>query len=675
MRQIFYPKLAASGMYKNRKIYLPYLLTCIGMVMMHYIIGFLTVNKGVAAMQGGDTMQMTLGFGSGVVAVFAMIFLFYTNSFLIRRRKKEFGLYNILGMGKWNLFRVMFWESFFGGIVALLGGLGCGILLSKAAELSMAKVLGETASLHFAVEYGVIGKTVVLFAVIFGVILLNSVRQIYVSKPVELMHSEAAGEKPPKANWFLALAGVALLGVAYYLAVTIQNPLTAMLIFFVAVVLVILGTYLLFMAGSVAFCRLLQKRKGYYYRTNHFVSVSSMVFRMKRNGAGLASICILSTMVLVMISSTACLFIGKEENLRNRYPRNMVIDTFTMDETYAKKAQTEALNVVKERGLLAENVLHYRYLGIGCYMEENQVILDIDKLESFSMNGYENVIQFYFIPLSDYNQIMGKEETLEPNQVLMYCARTDYQYDTINIEGCTTMNIKEKVPEFIENGDGVATVLPTLYVFVPDFEMIRQIFEIQSAVYGDNRSFCHDYFGFDLNCSEEEKIQVGKETSSRLQRLAAEDESFPHVNSECAAAERNGFYALYGGMFFLGILLGVVFILAAILIIYYKQISEGYEDQSRFGIMQKVGMTKREIRKSVNSQVLTVFFLPLITAGIHLGFAFPILLKILMLFGLLDKMLLIQVAVGSYLIFALFYVLVYRITSRLYYGIITAREK
>ncbi|MCI8282754.1 MAG: FtsX-like permease family protein [Lachnospiraceae bacterium] len=675
MRQIFYPKLAASGMYKNRKIYLPYLLTCIGMVMMHYIIGFLTVNEGVAAMQGGDTMQMTLSLGTGVVAVFAMIFLFYTNSFLIRRRKKEFGLYNILGMGKWNLFRVMFWESFFCGIIALLGGLGCGILLSKAAELSMAKVLGETASLHFSIEYGVIGKTVVLFAVIFGVILLNSVRQIYVSKPVELMHSEAAGEKPPKANWFLALAGVGLLGVAYYLAVTIQNPMTAMVMFFVAVILVILGTYLLFMAGSVAFCRLLQKRKGYYYKTNHFVSVSSMAFRMKRNGAGLASICILSTMVLVMISSTACLYIGKEENLRNRYPRNMVIDTFTMDETYAKKAQEEALNVVKEHGLLAENVLHYRYLGIGCYMKENQVILDIDKLESFGVNSYENVIQLYVVPLSDYNKVMGKEETLEQGQILMYCAKMDYQYDTIEIEGCGLMKVKEKVSEFIEDGDGVVSMIPSLYLFVPDDEVMQRVFEVQSAAYGDNSSFYHDFFGFDLNCSEEEKIQVGRETADRLHQLTIEDEAFPHVDSECAAAERNSFYALYGGMFFLGILLGLVFILAAVLIIYYKQISEGYEDQSRFDIMQKVGMTKREIRKSVNSQVLTVFFLPLITAGIHLGFAFPILLKILMLFGLLDKMLLIQVAVGSYLIFALFYVLVYRITSRLYYGIITVREK
>lgn len=675
MRQIFYPKLAASGMYKNRKIYVPYLLTCVGMVMMYYIIGFLTVNEGVAAMKGGDTMQMTLGFGSGVVAVFAMIFLFYTNSFLIRRRKKEFGLYNILGMGKWNLFRVMFWESVFGGGIALLGGLVCGILLSKAAELSMAKVLGETASLHFSVEYGVIGKTLVLFAVIFGVILLNSVRQIYVAKPVDLMRSEAAGEKPPKANWFLALAGVALLGIAYYLAVTIQNPVSAMLMFFVAVVLVIFGTYLLFMAGSVAFCRLLQKKKGYYYRTNHFVSVSSMAFRMKRNGAGLASICILSTMVLVMISSTACLFIGKEGSLRNRYPRNIVIDTYTMDETYAKEAQEEALAVIKEHGLLTENIMHYRYLDVGCYMEENRVIFDIDKLESFSMNGYENVMQIFLIPLSDYNQIMGEEETLEQDQVLMYCTRTDYLYDTIEIEGCAPMKVKGKVPEFIENGDGVATIVPAIYLFVPDYEKIRQVFEIQAAVYGDNSSFCHDYYGFDLSCSEDEKVQVGREISERIRQLTIENENFPHVDSECAAAERNSFYALYGGMFFLGIFLGLVFILAAILIIYYKQISEGYEDQSRFGIMQKVGMTKREIRKSVNSQVLTVFFLPLITAGVHLIFAFPILLKILMMFGLFDKVLLFQVTVGSYLVFALFYVLVYRITSRLYYGIITAREK
>lgn len=674
MRKMFYLKLAVSGMYKNRKTYLPYLLTCIGMVMMYYIIGFLTVSASVGTMKGGSEMQMILGFGCGVIGVFALIFLFYTNSFLIRRRKKEFGLYNILGMGKWNLFRVMFWESLCSAAVAVAGGLVLGILLSKVAELCMAKVLEAETTFVFSVEIGVIGKTLVLFAVIFGLILLNNVRQIYVAKPVELMHSESAGEKPPKANWILALMGLALLAAAYYLAVTIQDPLAAMMIFFVAVVMVILGTYLLFMAGSVALCRLLQKRKKYYYKTNHFVSVSAMAFRMKRNGAGLASICILSTMVLVMVSSTACLFFGKEVSMRNRYPRNIILNAYSLNEDQEGTVEEIASSVLQAHGVLAENTMYYQYLGVGGYRKENEIIFDMGRLENFDMSDYGNVVQLYFIPVSDYNRLTGNEETLAQGEALTYGLKND-DYDTLLVEGCQPMKIKKEVPEFVEIGEAVVSAISSIYVFVPDLETLEEVFHAQEAVYGENSSFLHSYYGFDLSCSDQEQSQIAAEIAKQVAELQIQDGSFPAVDIECAADERSGFYALYGGMFFLGILLGLVFLLAAVLIIYYKQISEGYEDQSRFDIMQKVGMTKREIRRSINSQVLTIFFLPLVTAGVHLAFAFPLVLKMLLMFGLMDKMLLVQVAVGCYLLFALFYVLVYRLTSGSYYGIITSREK
>ncbi len=673
MRKIFYLKLAVSGMYKNRKTYLPYLLTCIGMVMMYYIIGFLTTADSVATMKGGGEMQMILGFGQGVIAVFALIFLFYTNSFLIRRRKKEFGLYNILGMGKWNLFRVMFWEGISSALVALVGGLFCGVLLSKVAELCMAKILVSEATFAFSVEVGVIGRTLVLFALIFGLILLNNVRQIYVAKPVELMRSEASGEKPPKANWLGALLGLLLLGGAYYLAVTIQDPLAAMMIFFVAVIMVIIGTYLLFIAGSVVLCRLLQKQKRYYYQTSHFVSVSSMVFRMKRNGAGLASICILSTMVLVMISSTACLFVGKETNMRARYPRDIVIDTYSMEPKDTAAVQEQARAVLEKRGALAENTLHYRYLDVSGYMEENSVLFDIDQLEDFHLSGYEHIVQLRFIPLSDYNELSGSTEHLESGEVFLYSPRKAYHYDTLLVQGCQPMTIKKKLAEFIQTGDAIASVVTSLYVVLPDLAM-EEVFEVQAEIYGENSSYKHDFYGFDLNCTDEEKVALYKEISAGIEQLQIADQSFPMVKSECRVMERSGFYALYGGMFFLGILLGLVFLLAAALIIYYKQISEGYEDQSRFDIMQKVGMTKREIRKSVNSQVLTIFFLPLLMAGVHLMFAFPIVLKLLLIFGLADQLLLIWTAAGCYLLFTVFYVLVYRITSGSYYGIITSRD-
>lgn len=326
MKRGIYRTLAWFGIKKNRKLYLPYIFACTGTVMMCYIISFLSTSPTFANITGGRTVQSFLGMGFGVLSVFSVIFLFYTNSFLIRRRKKEFGLYNILGLGKRHLAVVLFLETLMVAGITVFGGLFWGILFSRLAELCMIKSLGGTAAFTFTVSFSSIYQTAVLFLVIFLLIFLNTLRQIHLSNPIQLLHSENAGEKPPKANWILAVLGTAILAGAYYLAVTIEDPVSALLTFFAAVVMVILATYLLFIAGSVTLCRILQKNRKYYYRTNHFVSVSSMAYRMKRNGAGLASICILCTMVLVMISSTVCLYIGAEDSLRNRYPRNINLD-------------------------------------------------------------------------------------------------------------------------------------------------------------------------------------------------------------------------------------------------------------------------------------------------------------------------------------------------------------
>lgn len=333
MRTGFYPKLAWTGIYKNRQVYFPYLLTCIGMVMMYYIISYLSVSESLDTMYGGDVMGQILGLGCGVLAVFALIFLFYTNSFLIRRRKKEFGLYNILGMGKKNLVRIQVWESVIIAVIALCTGIICGIAVSKLAELVVVNVIHADISFAFSIPAAAVASTLKVFAIIFLLIFISSILQIHVANPIELLRSENAGEKRPKANWLLAVLGIVLLGVAYYVAVTIKDPVDALLWFFVAVIMVIGATYMLFIAGSVVICYLLQKNKRYYYKTRHFVSVSSMMYRMKRNGAGLASICILSTMVLVMVSSTTCLYIGIEDSLDQRYVRDMMIEFRSRDET------------------------------------------------------------------------------------------------------------------------------------------------------------------------------------------------------------------------------------------------------------------------------------------------------------------------------------------------------
>lgn len=673
MKTGFYPKLAWTGIKKNRKIYLPYLLTCVGMVMMFYIITYLTKNEEVTSMPGGEQMQMILSLGRGVIAIFTLIFLFYTHSFLIRRRKKEFGLYNILGMGKRNLARILIWESFIIALIALSGGLLCGILFSKVAELCMAHMLGGRISFSFSIEMSGVMQTLILFSAVFLVILLYTLCQIRISKPVELLHSDTVGEKPPKGNWFLAVLGVGILAGAYYIAITIEEPITALFWFFIAVVMVIVATYLLFIAGSVYFCKLLQKRKGYYYKTNHFISISSMVYRMKRNGAGLASICILSTIVLVMISSTFCLYIGEEDSLRKQYPRNIAVDTYSVEPVHIDAVQQVIDNVLQENDMQAKNILSYRYLDISGYFNKNQVILDQSKISSFQLSSFESVKLMYFIPLEDYNRLMDDNKTLSENEVLIYCKRTNYEYDTITIEGCHEMKVKEILTEFSGSCISTSWSLESVFIIMPDIDSMKPIFVQQVAIYGEHSSYEHYYYGFDLDCKDKRQIAVYKNIVDDAKELGP-DNGFPSVIIESAANEKDRFLALYGGLFFLGILLGIVFVLAAVLIMYYKQISEGYEDQSRFEIMQKVGMTKKEIRRSINSQVLTVFFLPLLAAGLHIAFAFPVISKLLTLFNVTNTGLLIRVTAVCYLIFALFYVLVYHITSSAYYGIVSGKE-
>lgn len=681
MKKGFYSKLAWTGIRKNKKLYTPYILTCTGMVMMFYIVAFLTNSDVFRSLPGGDTMQGILSLGYSVTGIFSLIFLFYTNSFLVRRRKKEFGLYNILGMGKRNLAMVMFWESLIIALISLAAGLITGIALSKFAELGMVNILEAEAAFTFTVEPIAVLQTLGLFAVIFVLILLNTLRQIHLSKPIELLHSENTGEKPPRANWFLALAGAVVLATAYYLAVSIENPLEAMAWFFVAAVMVIIATYLLFVAGSVAICRILQRKKGYYYKTNHFVSVSSMVYRMKRNGAGLASICILCTMVLVMVSSTVCLYIGAEDSLRARYPRNINMDVLTsqpagLDAEIVAQVKDVSSQAVSDQGLTTENILDYRVAAFAGYVQGDRVLVDSAQINSASLSDISVMYQVFVVPLEDYNRLMGQKETLEPGEAILYLTKMEeYTQDTITIGNMEPFRVKKTVSEFADNGIDSMQIIPSLYLFVPDFdETVASLMEITDEK-GDPVAELHWFYGFDLDCDDDTQILVQNQIESGLGQLEVSDQAELTVGCEGVAKERASFYGLYGGLFFLGILLGVVFLFAAVLIMYYKQVSEGYEDQSRFEIMQKVGMTKKEIRKSINSQILTVFFLPLITAGVHLTFAFPLINKLMVLFGLTNFHLLIAVTVCCYLIFALFYVLVYRITSRSYYAIVSGTRE
>ena len=670
--RLLYPKLAINGIRKNRRIYLPYILTCAGMIMMYYITSFLSLSTFIKEIHGGDTMHILLILGCGVMVVFSAIFLFYTNSFIIRRRKTEFGLYNILGMDKGNISCILLWETLIIYVLSLAAGISCGILFSKLAELVLSRMLGGGASYTFNAEPKSIIHAAVYYAVIFLLILINSLRQIHLSNPIELMKSENSGEKPPKANYVIALLGVVILGIAYYMAVAIKEPLQAILAFFVAVLMVIIATYLLFVAGSVAFCKVLQKNKKYYYKTNHFISVSQMAYRMKRNGAGLASICILSTMVLVTLSSTVCLYIGEEDMLRNRYPRNIIMDTYSADENIVSLTHSAADTALKKFGETPKNILNYKFLDISGCFEGDTVILDPNRRNALTSTDIRQIIM---IPVDDYNRIMNKNEVLSDGEVIVYSAKGKYDYDTITLDGFGAFKIISHADSFVENGEAAAQINSSLYIFVKDLSVIREIYDMQLDIYNDAHSYMHDYYGFDLNCDEDKQSEIGKYLFDCIASVKAEHpDEWAGVALDCAANDRADFYALYGGLFFLGILFGTVFIAAAVLIMYYKQISEGFEDKSKFGILQKVGMTKSEIRKSINSQVLTVFFAPLAAAGVHMAFAFGIVSRLLLLFGLTDTKLFAMVTLCCFVIFGILYTAVYMVTSSSYYKIVSSRE-
>lgn len=672
MKHGFYTRLAWTGIEKNRKTYLPYLFTCTGMVMMFYLIRFLSVNPSIGLMRGGDTLQGILGFGSYVMGIFSLIFLFYTNSFLIRRRKTEFGLYNILGMGKANLTRILLWETAIISGISILAGLLFGILFSKLAELIFVNLMNGNVTFTFSVQPAAVAATLAVFAGIFLLIFLNTLRQIHVSKPIELLHSDTVGERPPKANWIFAVLGAVMLAVAYGLAITIEDPISAILMFFVAVVLVIIATYLLFVAGSVALCRLLQKNKRYYYQTRHFISVSSMLYRMKRNGAGLASICILCTMVLVMLSSTFCLFTGTEDSLRARYPRDITIETATLDKAQTALAHQAAQQAVESHRMAEENLLQYQCLSVTGFLQENRISLNRELMDSAGANSTGALRQVFILSLQEYNRLSHSNETLSPGEALLYATKSAYSEPTLALEGTGEKKIQKTVPKFLDNGTDSAQIYPSIFLIVSDFEKERALLsDYLRKNYGETMSAESDFYGFDLPVDESEEIAIRKDISERIRKLQQANPGLSMVTVSSIADERADFYSLNAALLFLGALLGIVFLFAAVLIMYYKQISEGYEDVGRFEIMQKVGMTRREIKKSINSQVLTVFFLPLLAAGVHVIFAFPMISKMLMLFGLFNMQLLALLTLVCYLIFVLFYVLVYFVTSRSYYDIVS----
>lgn len=661
MRKRFYLRLALDNIRHNRQTYLPYLLTCIGTVAMFYILHALSVNTGIQEMRGDYVLRGLLEMATWVVGFFAVIFLFYTNRFLIRRRKKEFGLYSVLGMEKRHLLRVVFWET---GLVALAGivlGLAAGILLNKLAFMALLRIFAEEIPLGFEISFGSMGVTAALFAAIFLLLFISSLFQVQKASPIELLRSAEVGEREPKTRWLLALLGVVCLGSGYYLAISTENPVAALSVFFVAVILVIIGTYCLFIAGSIAVLKLLRRNKRYYYKTRHFVPVSGLLYRMKQNAAGLANICILSTMVLVMISSTLSLYLGEQDILQQRYPRSLSLSMRVYDEEASQAMHTLVDDTLEQAGPTAVNESEFTYLSFGALRQGDQFLTDTDQASFSAMNDLYNLV---FFPLDEYNRATGENRTLGEGEVLLYSNRKAYEPDTLTVLG-ETFTIREKLSSFSGINEVDANIASTHYLVVRDMETVERLEAIQQEEYQDNASFIQRIYGFDLQGDNDEDVLLVY--GNLLER--AGDYGF-NGYIECRQAEREDFLGTFGGLFFVGILLGILFLMATILIIYYKQVSEGYEDRSRYRVLQQVGMTKAEVRQSIRSQVLLVFFLPLITAGIHVAAAFPAVSRMLALFNLTNTWLFFWCTVICFAVFAVFYAVVYVLTARTYYRLV-----
>lgn len=684
MRANLYPKLAWDGIRKNKRFYLPYILTCIGMVMMFYIIHYLAAMPTLKEMPGGDSMTMVLGFGFWVIALFAVIFLFYTNSFLMRRRQKEFGLYNMLGMGKNHLSILLLWENGILFSISMVGGLLSGILLSKLAELFMIMLMGGEATYTLRIDPEAFRDTWTIFIPVFAMIFVKGLIQIRRSSAVNLVKSDTVGEKPPRANYVLGIAGILILAGAYYIALSIKSPLIAMAWFFLAVCMVIVATYLLFISGSVMLCRLLQKNKRYYYKPNHFVSVSSMVYRMKRNGAGLASICILCTMVLVIMMGAGSLYVGQEESLNTRYPHEFAasVDFLTEGETkryseekadYFYAQVDEVLNSYDVTPENAEQVLSTTATGM---LKDRALILDPSTVDAANTETMEYVTQIYLIPLSAYNQCMGTDKTLNSGEVFLHCVRRTYDAPVITLSDGTVLTVKEHLTDMMGSGEAAMQIIPSMFIVTDDIEAVMESFNKElGSMSGEYKCRLEVSYSFDADLSEEQQMELGEAIRERVRELDyTGDGGFYSYNVECKAEERADFYGLFGGIFFLGIFLSILFLAATVLIIYYKQVTEGYEDEARFEIMRKVGMTAKDIRKSINSQMLTVFFLPLVTAAVHTAFAFPIVQKLLAIFNLRNTALSLMVTGVAIVIFGIFYGVIYKITSNAYYSIVCGNK-
>lgn len=658
MFKLIYIRLAFTNLKKNKRSYIPFLVTAIITIILFFDMCMIMDNSGIKEMPGAGSLKSILGFGTVIVAIFACVFLFYTNSFLIKQRRKEIGLYNVLGMGKKELSIMMFWESLIIGGVSILMGIFGGIIFGRLMFLLLYKIIGYQTSLQYEVTGSSISTTLILFAAIFFVAFLSNLIRVRKANPIELLHGGNVGEKEPRTKILLALFGVATIAAGYIMANIVENPIEAISVFFVAVLLVVIGTYALFIAGSIAFLKLLRKNKSFYYKAKHFHSVSGMIYRMKQNAVGLANICILSTMVLVTLSTTVSLNMGMKNIMENRFPKELILNIDQSNEETIRTVNTVVAEELNRQGLQQENGYRCQYVTMVADKEE-------DGFSFYALGDpfYFNRVLIQISPVSYYNEMTGENLELSDQEAVVYTSsKTPYGKDHFQIED-TVFSVVEEPDEIPMEKKQDFPVMESYILFVKDQTVINNL--ISSLPKAGEAPMEYSY-GFDLTGSEEKKEAAASAITKRIQNDYAIE---GYV--ELRGVYEEDFHVFYGSFLFLGVFLGGLFLMATVLIIYYKQISEGFEDRNRYQIMQKVGMSRREVKKTVNSQIRMVFFLPLGLAVLHLMAAFQLIRRLLSSLNLTNINLIIACTIGTILIFAVIYVFVFKMTAREYYKIVT----
>lgn len=660
MSKLLYAKLAASNLKKNRQNILPYLLSSIGTVMMFFIMASISANEGLNQMYGAQYITMVTDFGVGIIGLFSVVFLIYSNSFLMKRRKKEFGLFHILGMEKKHIACILFFETIYLLVAALAAGIGLGVLLYRLMFLILVNLTGIEGTFDFQFYGSALGNTVLLLALIYLINFLLGIRQIQKSEPIELLKGSQVGEKEPKAKILSILIGLITLGAGYYLAITCESSLEAFTTFFIAIVLVGIGTHCLFSSGSIALLKAMKRNKRYYYKLNHFTGVSGMLYRMKQNAAGLANICILSTGVLLVISITACLWTGVDNSVKNRYPSQISVNGNDLSDEQIESYMQTIRQSLSDQGLTPETFTDERAITATVLRHQNRFYAPDENTAVTELRNSEGI---YILTADDYQIWTGEILSLEKGTAVVIPEKKDdtFPYETVEI-GEKVWKAQEMTSDVIQKEEG--DVIEVTYLIFSDQEEVQAVLEALGVTEYVGTSWSCD---MDFDLSEEEQITVGHKI---MEALAASTADPAGVWVDIREEGRPGMETLYGAVLFFGIFVGLLFLMGTVMIIYYKQVSEGYDDRERFQIMQKVGMSRREVKKCIHSQVLTVFFLPLVTAVIHTVVAFPFMTKIMRLLNFSNVHAFMAATGITIVVFAVVYVIVYAVTARTYYNIV-----